>query len=354
MANTTTSPNMNLPIPTVGTDPGPDWSTNVNACLTAVDSHNHSSGQGVQITPSGINVNADFAMNVNNLITARSLRFTAQGSPIALATDLGCLYVSGSDLYYNDEAGNQVRITQGGSVSGSTGTITGLPSGTASASFSAATFTFQSATSTPATMAVGPLVIGRAAASPKTVTLTPNAAQAANYGLIFPTALPGSTLPVAVDSSGNIGYATVTGSGDVVLSNAPTFSGNPQGTIIGDTFSPTITWTKSSGAGTTIFVQTLNRWYYTRIGPVVQVAGLIVYTYSTTGGTTSYGLTTTIPVATASLSIAGMYFSTGTPVFTARMTSLGAATAAGVIDFGFADGVSSTVNVNFQMTYIIT
>ncbi len=201
MANTTITPNMNLPSPNPTIDPGPDFAINNAACMSAIDSHNHTPGQGVQITPAGLNINTDLALNGNNINTARSIKFTAQGSPLALACDIGCVYVSGQDLYYNDEAGNHVRITQGGNVTGSTGTITGLPSGTASAAYSAGTFTFQSATATPATMAVGPVVIGQAVASSKTVSLTPNAGQAANYGLTFPAALPGSTAYSAMSST---------------------------------------------------------------------------------------------------------------------------------------------------------
>jgi hypothetical protein len=206
MADINVTPNMNLPTPTPGEAPGPDWAESNTACFYAIDSHNHSAGQGVPITPAGIDVNTDLPLNENNLVTARSVNFVAQAAPLALADDIGCLYVSGDDLYYNDEAGNQVRITQGGSVTGATGTITGLPSGTASASFAAATFTFQSATNTPATMAVGPLVVGAAALSPKTVTLAPNVSQPGNYAMTFPLALPASTSIRNCDNTGQEGF----------------------------------------------------------------------------------------------------------------------------------------------------
>ncbi len=213
MTNTTTSPNMLLPIPTVSEDPGPDWATNLNACLSAIDSHNHSSGQGVQITPDGMNINADFPLNGNNLISARSLRFTPQSGNITQPADLGCLYENGVDLYYVDGSGNQVRITQGGSVTGSAGTITGLPSGTASAAFSAGTFTFESATNTPAAMNFGPATIGQQVVSGFGVTISAAVAQASNYGLSLPTALPGSTQFMTLDSSGNIGASIAVSQG---------------------------------------------------------------------------------------------------------------------------------------------
>jgi hypothetical protein len=199
------SPNMGLPIPVVGVDPGPDWATNVNASLTAVDSHNHSSGQGVPVTPDGLNINADLPMNNNNLITARTLRFQPQVSAPALAADLGCLTEIGVDLYYIDGAGNQIRITQSGSLAGAAGTITGLPSGTASAAFAAGTFTFQKSTGVPASINAGSIKIGQEVASGFGVTLGAAVGQAANYNLTLPAALPASTKFATIDSSGNIG-----------------------------------------------------------------------------------------------------------------------------------------------------
>src|SRR5271166_4881199 len=109
MANTVTSPNMNLPVPTVGVDPGPDWATNVDSCLNIVDGHNHTPGSGVAITPTAINVNADLPMNNNNLITARTVRFQPQATAPSQPGDLSCLVEIGVDLYYIDGSGNLIR-----------------------------------------------------------------------------------------------------------------------------------------------------------------------------------------------------------------------------------------------------
>jgi hypothetical protein len=204
MANTTPSPNMSMPIPTVSTDPGPDWANNINASLNIVDRHNHTAGSGVQITPAGININTDFAFNNNNATALRSARLQAQGAPISASSDLGCLYQSGVDLYYNDGDGNQIRMTQSGSPSGATGTITGLPSGTASASYSAGVFSFQSATATPAEMNVGSVVVGQQVASGFGVTLKASGSQASNYNVTLPAALPGTAGYIQMDTSGNL------------------------------------------------------------------------------------------------------------------------------------------------------
>ena len=49
MAETTTTTNMGLVLPTPGERLGPTWATDLNTALTLVDSHDHSSGKGIQI-----------------------------------------------------------------------------------------------------------------------------------------------------------------------------------------------------------------------------------------------------------------------------------------------------------------
>jgi hypothetical protein len=227
MSDTTISPLMGMPVPNVGVDPSPDWATNIVASLSIIDGHTHSSGSGNLVTPTGLNINVDLPMGGNNLISIRSCRYQSQSAALSATTDLNCTYVSGVDLYYNDGNGNQIRLTSGGSIVGSAGSISGLPSGTASASYSAGTFTWQSATNTPANMAVGPLIIGRNAAASKTVTLQPDAAQAANYNMTFPAALPGAgSNYMTLSSAGAIAFnsAGSTGTGAVVLATAPTMT----------------------------------------------------------------------------------------------------------------------------------
>lgn len=206
------SPNMNLPVPGVGTEAGPTYGTDINNCLTILDQHTHAPGSGVLITPSAININADLPMGANNLTLARSVRFQSQVAPIATASDLGCLYEVALDLYYNDGAGNQIRITQSGSVAGSSGTITGLPSGTASAAFAAGTFTFQASTNTPANIDGGSFIFRNNTVNSKGLTLQPPNAMGADYTLTLP-ALPVATSFMTLDTSGNMSGAISIASG---------------------------------------------------------------------------------------------------------------------------------------------
>lgn len=195
---------MGLQIPVPGVDPGPDYAANVSGALTVVDQHNHTSGSGVLIPSAGLNINADIPFNSNNGTLFRSVRFAVQSAPLSLASDLACLYASGVDLYYNDLNGNQIRITQSGTVAGSAGTITGLPSGTASASYGGGTFVFQSATNTAANIDGGSYVLRNATANSRGLTLSPPSAMAANYTIVLP-ALSGSTGFITIDTSGNMG-----------------------------------------------------------------------------------------------------------------------------------------------------
>lgn len=197
---------MSLPIPIVGVDTGPDYALYNNSCFTILDGHTHAPGSGVQITPAGLNINADMPLNNNNLISSKTVRFQAQSSVPAVSPDLLCLYVVGNDIYYNDGAGNAVRITQSGSVSGASGTITGLPSGTASAAYSAVggKFIFQSASNTGADIDGASIIIREKIASGHGVTISAPTSLAADYTLIMPAALPGTTRFLSLDSSGNV------------------------------------------------------------------------------------------------------------------------------------------------------
>lgn len=193
-----------MPIPGVSLTAGPEWASDLNASLTILDGHNHSSGSGVQINPGGININSDLPFNINNATLLRSVRFSAQLSPLALAADLGCLYESGVDLWYNDANGNQIQITQGGGVAGSPGSIANLTS-PASASYVSAdgVFVWQQAADTSADMDFGSAIMRNDTANSKGLTLSPPAAMGADYSLVLPS-LPASQKFMTLDASGNM------------------------------------------------------------------------------------------------------------------------------------------------------
>ena len=54
-----TTTNMSLNEPSVGVTTGPTWATQTNSNWETIDTHDHTSGKGVQLTPSALNINAD-------------------------------------------------------------------------------------------------------------------------------------------------------------------------------------------------------------------------------------------------------------------------------------------------------
>jgi hypothetical protein len=227
MGNVNISPDMNLPIPVPGVDPGPDYANNINSCFSLIDQHNHASGNGVQINPSGININNDLPFNNNNATLLRSVRFSVQPSALSLATDLGCIYVSGVDLWYNDENGNQIKITSGGVVNA---TSSGISSGTATASFIAGVLVVNSSSSSPANIQAGSLLMGNSGSLANFLTLSPPTLSS-SYTLTLPTVPVGSTAFMTLDTSGNMG-ASVSTSGGIIDSMIAT------GTLTADKFAP--------------------------------------------------------------------------------------------------------------------
>lgn len=237
MSDVTISPNMSLLIPNVGVDPGPDWANNLNASLSIIDGHSHTPGSGVQITPSALDINSDLTMQKNNLTVVRTVRFDPQVSAIAaLSPDIGCLYEAGVDLYYNDGSGNQIRITQGGAVAGASGTITGLPSGTASAAYvsGSGTFVFQQATSTAANFDIGTIVLRYPGSYPSPagnfIMLEAPATLASGYAIKFPATTPGiANALYTMNTSGVLSYTNVDSSSLIISSS--TLQINTQGVL---------------------------------------------------------------------------------------------------------------------------
>jgi hypothetical protein len=204
MSTYTVSANMGLTIPIVGMTPGPEYADDLNDSLTIIDQHDHTPGLGVPITPGGININTDLTYNGQNATNLRSARFLTNGSPLAEVTDVGCLYESGVDLYYNDGSGNQIRITQSGGVAGTPGSISGLVA-PASATYVPAdgAFVWQSAANTAADTDTRDLILRNATANSKGLTLTPPLAMGSDYTITMP-ALPGTQNIMTLDASGNI------------------------------------------------------------------------------------------------------------------------------------------------------
>jgi hypothetical protein len=193
---------MNLPVPIPTVDAGPDWAQQIYNCLYSIlDQHNHSPGNGVQIAPNGLNISSDLSFLSNNATNLRSSRYVAQSAPLSGATDVGCVYVSGLDLYYNDISGNHVRMTSGGTVNA---TSSGISSGTATAGFVSGTLVVDQATNTPGNIQAGSYLLGNNTVGSDFITISPSGTITANYTLTVPAAPPSVTSFLQMDTSGNI------------------------------------------------------------------------------------------------------------------------------------------------------
>lgn len=226
MANTVTTPNMNLVLPVVGSDPSPDWATNLYNADIVIDQHNHTLGNGVQINVSGLNLTSDLTINNNNFTNARSLRFTPSSTPLSLVTDVGVVYVSGVDLWYNDTSGNQVRITSGGVVNA---TSSGISSGSATASFVSSVLVVNANSTTPANIQAASILLGNNVSGSHFLTLQPPSAMAANYVVTLPV-LPAATNIMTLDTSGNM-VATLNVDNSSVQITSSLIGIKPQGVL---------------------------------------------------------------------------------------------------------------------------
>lgn len=95
-------------------DPGPGYAQNISAdLLNQIDAHDHSTGKGVQVTPAGLNINADLNIQQHNLSQVRALRLQSQASGLAGVGDVCEAFCLNGDLWYVNAAGTLVQVTSG-------------------------------------------------------------------------------------------------------------------------------------------------------------------------------------------------------------------------------------------------
>lgn len=199
--STTTSPNMNLIVPTAGQEPGPTYATDINTDIGIVDQHDHSPGNGVQITPAGMNINAALSFQSNYATNVNGVNLIVNTAD----TTLQSLYVKNgtespapiADLWYNDGAGNAIQITANGGINATSASIPGE-------SFAFGTFFWKqgAGSTTPANFDIGSVTIRpNVAATTFGVTLTPPTSISSAYTINLP-ALPAAASFLTIDNSG--------------------------------------------------------------------------------------------------------------------------------------------------------
>jgi hypothetical protein len=117
-----TTPNMNLTLPVVSQTPGPTWASEINADLSLIDSHNHTSGQGLLVPVAGLDINSDLSLDTHALTDVTKVVLLNGAS----ATNNSVYAVSGN-LWWTNGGGTPVQITSGNTVNvGATGNIGGI------------------------------------------------------------------------------------------------------------------------------------------------------------------------------------------------------------------------------------
>lgn len=117
---------MNLTLPTVSVTLGPTYATQNNEAFEAIDSHDHSSGKGVQIPTTGLNINAHLNFQGTKAYNLFSTQYSNQATALTGASNALSISTTSGDLYWTNSAGNSVQITSGGAVITSPGTVTAL------------------------------------------------------------------------------------------------------------------------------------------------------------------------------------------------------------------------------------
>lgn len=222
------TPQMNLIQPLVGGTLSPTWALELNQNFLTIDQHDHTPGKGAPIVSNSLNINTDLPFLDNNATDLRSVRFTPQLSPLNLGTDIGCIYVSGVDLYYNDVNGNQIRLTASGSIVGSPGSIAGLVSPASATYISLSqTFVWQANSGIAANMDNGTIILRYPGSYPTPsgiyIALQVPSSLSSAYALTLPTGLPVSgTSFLMVNSAGQmsddvqVDETTLTSSGSIL------------------------------------------------------------------------------------------------------------------------------------------
>jgi hypothetical protein len=192
---------MSLPVPVVGNESGPQFAIDINTCMAILDQHNHTSGSGVLITPSALNINANLPINNHFLTGLAGLTLQAQGSTPANNT----VYESGNDLFFVDGVGNNVRITQSGAVAGTPGSISNLvPPASASYVSSSGTFVFQQNVSIAANIDGASFLFRNSTPnSTFAITVQAPAGLSSNYSITWPS-LPVASKIMTIDNTGQI------------------------------------------------------------------------------------------------------------------------------------------------------
>lgn len=206
-----TTSNMSLVLPVEGGSQD-IWDTLLNAALTLVDEHDHSTGKGVKVPSAGLKINADVSWSFSGtryaITDAKAVDFEPQAAS-AVSSYSSALFANSDDsnnLYFRNSAGTNVKITDGSTlnisiVGGIGGDYTSIG---ALLDYDDATDTYRFRQQTSASVRQFAkvscsnvqlfeyLAAGASPVPTNSVRLASPAALAASYTVTFPGAVPGA------------------------------------------------------------------------------------------------------------------------------------------------------------------
>lgn len=208
-----TTANMNLTLPTPTITTGPLWANELNSNLSLIDAHDHTTGKGMLVPVAGLDINDNLPMgSAYGIEQARYVRLAPAGGAVP-DTSLFRLSINGN-LYYNNDSGIPVQITNGNSIASPVnGGFSGL-SAPAAAIYSGGSFEFwaDQPGDVPGSLLCGPIATRRATAGSPVLTLTPSSLMVSGYTITWPTSLPLSQALLSISPSGELSSAIPDGS----------------------------------------------------------------------------------------------------------------------------------------------
>ena len=207
--------------PAVGTTTGPQWATDLNTSIDAVDGHDHSTNKGIRITPAAVNINADLEFNDNSATELKNLIF----STVTAATTSYSVYQASGNLFWRNGSGTAVQITTGSAVNAGAGSISGMTGTDAGATYvnGAKAFNFfcDSGNTDFGKMAHADLLLYKFSddnvADTDYITVAASALASGSSGTVTVPAETGTILTTATSFAGAINVATSSGNANIAL-----------------------------------------------------------------------------------------------------------------------------------------
>jgi hypothetical protein len=105
----TTTPNMGLAVSVPSVTTGPTWAQNIEDNHVLIDAHDHTTGKGAPIDLSALTITADIAFGGFSPTNVASVSYTSG----TINDTTSVTYISGSDLYFNNDTGFPIALTRG-------------------------------------------------------------------------------------------------------------------------------------------------------------------------------------------------------------------------------------------------